>query len=448
MATAREDLWAAIYAIRGGCGDDSFDYFREWLIGRGEAAVLAAVRDPESLADLAGDDDPRNEGMLGAARAAYAGELPPAARMAIPGRDAWPADRFEHGLTWDDDFYAKQFPKLYARYIAPRAARSAPSLEQGSIPHDRFWSLLADAVAGTSDAAAAETRLDAALWELSRDEVVGFERWLYAYHTALFPRDDVRALSRKLLGNDQPANVAGLRGWLILQGREAVDAFTHRPDELMGHVKHPPESRTPMMFISERALARHGITDRNFAPETIPDLHMWLPDTRDVASFGSYERERAAEDLVERAKTVDAAARLPLLDRAHALWPANADVRALRARTYLEVGDVDAALAELDALLERRPDYAKSRWERSKIRFARGDRAGALADARAAAERSEEAKAWLATQANVMPKRVRHSKFGDGTVVSADSTSGEPKLVIDFATGRKTLASRFVEILE
>jgi tetratricopeptide (TPR) repeat protein len=437
MALRREDLWAAVYAIRGGCSDDSFDYFRGWLIGRGQAAVLAAVRDPESLAELTGDEDPRNEGMLGAARAAYGEDLPTAPDVVIPDRDAWPADRFERGLSWDDDFYAKQFPKLHARYIAPRAVPRAPeALEPGSIPHDRFWSLLADAVAGTSDAAAAETRLAAALCELSREEVVGFERWLRAYLAALFPRDDVRALSRKLLGNDEPPIVAGLRGWLILQCREAMDAFTHRPDELMAHVKHPPEARTPMMLISARALERHGIRGRSFAPETIPDLHTWLPDARD------------ANELMERAKGLDAAARLPLLDRAHALWPANEEVRAMRGRTYHELGNLDAALAELDAVLQSRPDFVRSRWERSKVRFARGDRAGALADARDAAERIDEAKAWLATQASATPRRVRHSKFGEGTVVSADSTGSEPKLVIDFATGRKTLASRFVEVLE
>ncbi|HVH45420.1 MAG TPA: DUF4240 domain-containing protein [Labilithrix sp.] len=37
LATARQDLWAAVYAICGGCSDDSFDYFR------GRARSLAAT---------------------------------------------------------------------------------------------------------------------------------------------------------------------------------------------------------------------------------------------------------------------------------------------------------------------------------------------------------------------------------------------------------------------
>jgi hypothetical protein len=46
------------------------------------------------------------------------------------------------------------------------------------------------------------------------------------------------------------------------------------------------------------------------------------------------------------------------------------------------------------------------------------------------------------------PKRVRHKKFGDGTVVSVEGTGDQQKLVIDFATGRKELAASFVEVIE
>jgi hypothetical protein len=45
----RNDLWAAVYIINGGCSDDGFEYFRRWLIGQGEAVYTAALRDPQSL---------------------------------------------------------------------------------------------------------------------------------------------------------------------------------------------------------------------------------------------------------------------------------------------------------------------------------------------------------------------------------------------------------------
>lgn len=43
------DLWAAAYIVMGGCSDDSFDYFRAWLIFQGKDVFEAAIRDPEAI---------------------------------------------------------------------------------------------------------------------------------------------------------------------------------------------------------------------------------------------------------------------------------------------------------------------------------------------------------------------------------------------------------------
>lgn len=53
------DLWAAAYFVCGGCSDDGFTYFRNWLIGRGEHAFFNAMQDPDSLAifDMEGEFD-------------------------------------------------------------------------------------------------------------------------------------------------------------------------------------------------------------------------------------------------------------------------------------------------------------------------------------------------------------------------------------------------------
>ena len=42
-------LWAAAYIVMGGCSDDSFDYFRFWLITRGEVVYMNAIQDADSL---------------------------------------------------------------------------------------------------------------------------------------------------------------------------------------------------------------------------------------------------------------------------------------------------------------------------------------------------------------------------------------------------------------
>lgn len=45
-------LWAAAYIILGGCSDDSFDYFRGWLIACGQEVFESAVQNPDNLANL------------------------------------------------------------------------------------------------------------------------------------------------------------------------------------------------------------------------------------------------------------------------------------------------------------------------------------------------------------------------------------------------------------
>jgi hypothetical protein len=46
-------LWGAASVIHDGAPDDTFDYFRSWLLARGRAVFEAALRDPDSLADVA-----------------------------------------------------------------------------------------------------------------------------------------------------------------------------------------------------------------------------------------------------------------------------------------------------------------------------------------------------------------------------------------------------------
>jgi hypothetical protein len=53
----KSKLWAAAYVMNGGCSDDCFDYFKGWLISRGEEAYLNALKDPDSISDLVIDPD-------------------------------------------------------------------------------------------------------------------------------------------------------------------------------------------------------------------------------------------------------------------------------------------------------------------------------------------------------------------------------------------------------
>jgi len=50
----RRDIWGAGYTLDGGMSDDSFLYFRMWLVSRGRAVYESVLIDPDSLADVPG----------------------------------------------------------------------------------------------------------------------------------------------------------------------------------------------------------------------------------------------------------------------------------------------------------------------------------------------------------------------------------------------------------
>ncbi len=52
----RWDLWGAACIIEEGCSDDGFTDFRSWLISMGRDVFESALRDPESLVDVASAD--------------------------------------------------------------------------------------------------------------------------------------------------------------------------------------------------------------------------------------------------------------------------------------------------------------------------------------------------------------------------------------------------------
>lgn len=58
-------LWAVAYVVMGGCSDDSFDYFRFWLVAQGQEVFENAMANADGLCDvfdeLDDDDFPERE---------------------------------------------------------------------------------------------------------------------------------------------------------------------------------------------------------------------------------------------------------------------------------------------------------------------------------------------------------------------------------------------------
>ena len=112
-------LWGAAYLLNGGCSDDGFEYFRNWLVAQGQKVYEAALADPDSLARFADPEDDYHEceDLLYAPMRAYEsvtgkrlpnrpGETPPAPG---PSGERWD---FE-----DPDATAQQLPRLARKYV-------------------------------------------------------------------------------------------------------------------------------------------------------------------------------------------------------------------------------------------------------------------------------------------------------------------------------------------
>ena len=54
--TYNSEMWCAGYIMNGGCSDDSFEYFRCWVISRGKEIYYSAKLNPDSLADEVNDN--------------------------------------------------------------------------------------------------------------------------------------------------------------------------------------------------------------------------------------------------------------------------------------------------------------------------------------------------------------------------------------------------------
>lgn len=110
----RWDLWAVGYLIADGMSDDSFHYFRSWIIGKGRAAYDAALGDPQRLADFVGEEDDLDNELLEyvALELLESRGIPEDPREAS-GRS--PDDEPE-GEPFDEETVAERFPELAARF--------------------------------------------------------------------------------------------------------------------------------------------------------------------------------------------------------------------------------------------------------------------------------------------------------------------------------------------
>ena len=124
----RRDLWGAAYVIGSGCSDGGFEDFRGWLIAQGEQVFYEALRDPETLVDLAGIKikcdginlygDARLWAMNHADWDAYEKKTGEEAPILV---GVWTPDELKlTGSDWNEDTVDTLYPKLAAKFWGKR----------------------------------------------------------------------------------------------------------------------------------------------------------------------------------------------------------------------------------------------------------------------------------------------------------------------------------------
>ena len=116
-ASYNYNLWGAAYVINGGCSDDCFDYFREYLIGQGKDRFYQTVKDPESCAGwVKAEEEDDWQGMRYAAINAYKAKT----NKDIPTTYQ---PKFElKGNPFDEETVLKLYPKLAKKFMGDDGA--------------------------------------------------------------------------------------------------------------------------------------------------------------------------------------------------------------------------------------------------------------------------------------------------------------------------------------
>ena len=125
-------LWGAAFVIMGGCSDDGFDYFRGWLISRGEELFNKALKNPEYLAEYLTEDNlqedvfaPQLEEILSVASDAYTyqktGEIEYDDEINTEFLDELEArgykfEPIEIELDWEEEDLEERYPLLWERF--------------------------------------------------------------------------------------------------------------------------------------------------------------------------------------------------------------------------------------------------------------------------------------------------------------------------------------------
>jgi hypothetical protein len=104
-------LWGAAYVIGGGCSDDTFDYFRGWLISLGEKVFTTILGEPDNLASMINDGDEATDCQVDACCRKISQE-----NSAFPDRPSEDLSHDPTGECWKEEDLDRLYPMLTKRF--------------------------------------------------------------------------------------------------------------------------------------------------------------------------------------------------------------------------------------------------------------------------------------------------------------------------------------------
>ena len=115
------DLWAVAYIAHGGASDDGFEYFRRWMVSKGQVFFERLLAHPDDLAGLLADDI---EGVLEFEEVPYVTYEVWSEKTGQPVADmpaemaSMTLDRQPRGEPFDEDpeQLERRFPNTWARF--------------------------------------------------------------------------------------------------------------------------------------------------------------------------------------------------------------------------------------------------------------------------------------------------------------------------------------------
>lgn len=107
------DIWGAGFVICDGMDEDSFHYFRSWIIGKGRKCFETALRSPDDLIDFLGSEQEFENEQL---EYVALDILEARGILDDPREEGEDADTEPDGEPFDEETVDDQFPRLAALY--------------------------------------------------------------------------------------------------------------------------------------------------------------------------------------------------------------------------------------------------------------------------------------------------------------------------------------------